>query len=249
MIIDCHVHIHRYHDASEDCGADLLPAADRMGIHKLCVSVLLGGEQPTPEDIRRSNDTVARAIECYPDRYVGYCYLNPCYLLDSLREIDRCIVDGPCKGIKLWVSMHSDQPNLDPIAERACELGVPVLQHTWIKTTGNLANEPEPRHLAALAARHPDVSFICGHSGGNWERGIKTIADLPNVYAELAGGDPEMGQTERAVRLVGAERVVWGSDADGRSYASQMAKVMGADITDAEKAAILGGNMERLLSL
>ena len=63
MIIDCHVHIHRYHDASEDCGADLLPAADRMGIHKLCVSVLLGGEQPTPEDIRRSNDTVARAIE------------------------------------------------------------------------------------------------------------------------------------------------------------------------------------------
>ena len=53
MIIDCNVHIHRYHDASEDCGADLLPAADRMGIHKLCVSVLLGGEQPTPEDIRR----------------------------------------------------------------------------------------------------------------------------------------------------------------------------------------------------
>ena len=248
VIIDCHVHIHQYYKDLQDCGGSLLPAADRMGIDKLCVSVLLGGEQPTPEDIVRSNDTVAAAIQRYPDRYVGYCYLNPCYLLQSLDEINRCIVEGPCRGIKLWVAMHSDQPNLDPIADRAAELRVPILQHTWIKTTGNLANEPEPRHLAALAARHPEVNFICGHSGGNWERGLKTVADLPNVYAELAGGDPEMGQTERAVELVGAERVVWGSDADGRSFASQMAKVLGADISDTQKAAILGGNMERLLS-
>ncbi len=249
MIIDAHVHIHPRRDDPDDPGGYLLPFADRMGIDKLCVSTLIGGEQPSPEEIRQSNDTVWQAVERHPDRIIGFCYLNPCYLYDSLDEMDRCIANGPFRGVKLWVAMHSDQPNLDPLADRAAELDVPILQHTWIKVTGNLPHEPEPRHLAALASRHPQTSFIMGHSGGNWERGLKEVIEQENVHAGLAGGDPEIGQTEMAVRLLGAQRVVWGSDAAGRSFASQMAKVTGADLTDEQKAAILGGNMERLLRL
>ena len=248
MVIDCHVHLRPYPGNVEDPAGDLLRAADRMGIDRLCVSALVGGEQPTPEEIRQSNDLVWEAVEKHPDRYVGFCYVNPCYLYQSLEELDRCIAQGPFRGVKLWVAMHCDQPNLDPIAQRARELRAPVLQHTWMKQTGNLPFESEPRHLAALAARHPETTFICGHSGGNWERGLRTIADLPNILAELAGGDPEMGKTECAVALLGARRVLWGSDAAGRSFASQMAKVTGADISDEDKAAILGGNMERILA-
>ena len=249
MVIDDHVHIEPHLGDPDDPGAYLLPPADRMGIDKLCVNTLIGGQQPTPDDIRASNDLVWRALENHPDRFIGFCYLNPCYLYQSLDEMDRCIANGPFQGVKLWCSMHADQPNLDPIAQRAAELAAPVLQHTWIKVTGNLPAEPEPRHLAALAARHPQTQFILGHSGGNWERGLKTVIEHQNICAELAGGDPEMGQTETAVRLLGAERVVWGSDAQGRSFASQMAKVTGADITDEQKAAVLGGNVERLLGL
>ena len=50
-----------------------------------------------------------------------------------------------------------------------------------------------------------------------------------------------------AVRELGAERVVYGSDAGGRSFASQLAKVMGADVPDAAKRLILAGNLRRLL--
>jgi hypothetical protein len=247
MIIDIHVHLRLPGGGSDDAAGDLLHFADRMGIDQLCVSALVGGEQPTVEQVREANDTVWRAVEEHPDRFIGFCYLNPCYLFQSLDEMDRCIASGPFRGVKLWVAMLSDQPNLDPIAERAAALGTPILQHTWIKAGGNLPSEPEPRHLAALAARHPEATFIMAHSGGDWERGIKTIVEQGNILAELAGGDPEMGEAEMAVRLLGADRVIWGSDAPGRSFASQMAKVTGADITDEQKAAILGGNAERIL--
>ena len=40
---------------------------------------------------------------------------------------------------------------------------------------------------------------------------------------------------------------VIGSDAAGRSYASQLAKVHGADISERDKRLILGGNIERVL--
>ena len=52
-----------------------------------------------------------------------------------------------------------------------------------------------------------------------------------------------------AVRWLGAERVLYGSDASGRSFASQLAKVHGADISDDDKRLILSGNMRRVLAL
>lgn len=250
MVIDCHVHVQSGLGTAEDRMGYLLEYADRMGIDRLCLSLGTSrAYQPDMDTVRADNDMVRAAVERYPDRYIGFCYLNPCYLYDSLDEIQRCLVDGPFKGIKLWVAMLCDQPNLDPICERAAELGAPILQHTWIKITGNLPFESTPHHVAAIARRHPDVNFILGHSGGNWELGYRVVQDLPNVYAEVAGGDPELGQTEMGVAMLGAERIVYGSDAPGRSFASQLAKVHGADITDEQRALILGENMRRLLRL
>ncbi len=79
--------------------------------------------------------------------------------------------------------------------------------------------------------------------------GYRIVQDLPNIYAEVAGGDPELGQTEMGVAMLGADRIVYGSDAPGRSFASQIAKVRGADISDGDRAKILGGNMQRMLRL
>jgi predicted TIM-barrel fold metal-dependent hydrolase len=50
-----------------------------------------------------------------------------------------------------------------------------------------------------------------------------------------------------AVRELGAERVIYGSDAGGRSFASQLGKVFGAQIPDAAKQLILSGNLKRLM--
>ena len=50
-----------------------------------------------------------------------------------------------------------------------------------------------------------------------------------------------------AVRELGARRIVYGSDAPGRSFASQLAKVLGADIAEADRRLILGENLRRLL--
>jgi uncharacterized protein len=101
--------------------------------------------------------------------------------------------------------------------------------------------------LAELAARHPQATLICGHSGGDWERGLRVIRPHKNISADLAGGDPTAGVTEMAVRELGAERVIYGSDVGGRSFASQLAKVFGADIPESAKRLILGENLKRLL--
>ena len=162
-------------------------------------------------------------------------------------ELDRCVANGPLVGIKLWVAAHCHERLLDPIVLRAIELEAPVLQHTWYKITGNLPGESTAEELAILARRHPAAKFLAAHSGGDWERGIRAIRSAGNVTAEICGGDPTAGMVEMAVRELGAKRVVYGSDFCGRSFASQLAKVLGADISDQAKRSILAGNIKRML--
>ena len=151
-------------------------------------------------------------------------------------------------GVKLWVAMRCNAPELDPLIARAAELKAVILQHTWLKTTGNLPGESTAADLAQLAGRHPQALLICGHTGGNWEHGLRAIRPHKNVYADLGGGEPTAGVTEMAVRELGTERVLYGSDAGGRSFATQLGKVYGADIPEAAKRLIFGQNLKRLLA-
>jgi uncharacterized protein len=226
----------------------LLEYADRLGIARLCVSMGLElSEDPTPEKMRQENDEVIRAVRAHSDRAFGFVYLNPRHTQASLDELNRCVRDGPMVGVKLWVAQHCNAPELDPLIARATELNAPILQHTWLKITGNSPGESTPMDLAELASRHPQATLICGHTGGDWELGIRIILPYPKVYADLAGGDPTAGLTEMAVRELGAERVIYGSDAGGRSFASQLAKVYGANIPESARQLILAGNLQRLL--
>ena len=247
MIWDLHCHINGGRTPDESM-AQLIKLADRMGIERLVV--YMGDRHvidPSPDELRRQNDQVLQALSHWHHRAFGFVYVSPKHVEASLREIDRCVRDGPMVGLKLWVAARCDCPEADALVARAMDLKAVVFQHTWIKTAGNLPGESTPIDLAALAARHPKGSIICGHTGGQWELGIRAVRALPNVTVDLGGGDPTAGLVEMAVRELGARRVLYGSDVPGRSFASQLAKVLGADIADADRRLILGENLRRLL--
>jgi uncharacterized protein len=250
LIWDLHCHITSAIGATpEDRMAYLLPFADRLGIDRVMLSLgypLL--EDPRPQQLREENDQVLRAIARWPERTLGFVYLNPNYPEFSLEELDRCVRDGPMVGVKLWIAKRCNAPELDPIVERAVALKAVILQHTWLKTGGNGAGESTPYDLAELARRHPRATLIDAHTGGDWELGIRAVRAASNVSVCTAGFDPTSGVVEMAVRELGAERVLYGSDAAGRSFASQLGKVMGAEIPEAARRLVLGENLRRMLT-
>jgi predicted TIM-barrel fold metal-dependent hydrolase len=63
----------------------------------------------------------------------------------------------------------------------------------------------------------------------------------------MAGFDPTAGAVEMAVRELGASRVIYGSDVGGRSFASQLGKVTGAEISERDRQLILGENLKRMM--
>jgi predicted TIM-barrel fold metal-dependent hydrolase len=248
-IWDAHVHLTGVPGTVEERIDRLLEYACRLDIERLVVFMGTSFVQdPTPEDLRRQNDEVLRAIAHAPDRVLGMVYLNPKHLSESLRELERCVADGPMIGVKLWIAMRCDRPELDPLVSRAAELQAPILQHAYERVGGNWPGESGCADVGTLAARHPEASFICAHTGNDWERGIRMIRAVKNVCAEVCGSDPTAGFVEMAVRELGPERVIFGSDAGGRSFASQLAKVTSADLPGDARQLILGGNLRRLLT-
>jgi uncharacterized protein len=250
MIWDLHCHLNGFSGKTPtEKMAEMIKYADRMKIERVCV--FMGYPflyDPTPEQMREQNDQVLQAIAHWHHRAFGFVYLSPRHLEFSLQEFDRCVRKGPMVGVKLWVAARAAGRELDAIIEAAASMNAVIYQHTWHKTTGNLPGESEPTDLAELAARHPKVPIILGHTGGEWETGIRAVRHLPNVSTDLAGFDPTTGATEMAVRELGATRVIYGSDVGGRTFASQLGKVMGAEISERDRQLILGENLKRMMT-
>ena len=73
------------------------------------------------------------------------------------------------------------------------------------------------------------------------------VRDCPNVYADLASSIAPMGGFEALVDMVGARKVLYGSDAPLHDMAYQIGRVLFAKMSDEDKADILGHNLERLI--
>ena len=252
-VLDCHVHPFacfgfRSPTTPEEDAELLIESAERARVTKMVLFSLHQDvpREPTMEQCREANDYALAMKTAAPEVFLPLCYVNPMYPDESVEEIERCVgIDRMC-GVKLWVARRGTDPGLDPILEKAVELDVPVLQHAWIKTTGNLVGECFPSDVASLAKRHPKAKIIMAHLYGCGLRGIEDVEDCPNIVIDTSGGDPQNGTIEQAVERLGHQRIVYGSDAPIRHFGVSVGKILGAALTDDQKRDILWNNTARL---
>jgi predicted TIM-barrel fold metal-dependent hydrolase len=230
---------------------------ERMGIER-SISQDIGGTLEKPFDPYPYDAEILRILVRDKDRLSGRTPIDPGFPDESCAKIVKWIRDGPCIGIKYPGTgakpVTCSHPNNDPIMRLAAELDVHVYIHTWLKVGGiprvpgggNFDSESTPMDVAKIAQCFPQVSMICGHTGGDWELGIRAIRPYKNVLVEFAGSDPHSGMVDYAVRELGIERLVWGGHGPSRSYATELGKVLDADLSRRDRMKILGGNLRRI---
>ncbi|MCC6861256.1 MAG: amidohydrolase [Bryobacterales bacterium] len=249
-VIDAHSHL-SHHSSPRWAERDrqLIDAADALGIDQLICSILGPRRPAVPEDFRQSNDWVAEAARRYPGRILGYCFVNPGYAKEAREEIARCIEKLGFVGIKLYNDYLASEPVVWPVVEQAIQLRVPILHHAghtyWL-------SPPQPRisdggTFAELARRYPEAIIICAHiaGGGDWEWTVKALRNAPNVCIDISGSVVDEGTVEMAVRIMGADRVLFGCD---MSMTASVGRIRSADISETDRAKILSGNIERILA-
>lgn len=256
-IIDCHVHIGEWSriyipDNSEKA---LLAVMDRVGIKRICANHIYG----ILGDMRKGNDEIAKLVSKHPDRFIGVGIIDPNFSRDEVEaEIKRCVEDLGFRMIKIHPAYHVHNvpildPKYEPVWEGAKKYGYIILTHTtWGFKSGNYPfYNPEPDEIDALAEKCPEIIIIMGHSGNNYPgflESIKVAKRRPNVYLDTSGlGFSGVDRVERAVKEVGADRILFGTDWTYLNQAWGLGFILYAKISDENKRKILGGNMSRLL--
>ncbi len=262
MIINIHEHLW----GGELESYDIVEEAERYGFDITCISKveLPGGrfpKNPARDECMANNRDVKQLVDKYPGKFLGFCLINP---LDKrgVDDFEGWIKDEGFAGLKLYTTVYADDASVDPLADKAAELSVPILFHVefawpWLYSREGrfrFAGVSEDRrssglHIRNLAMRHPDTIIINGHVnmlGQDWESSIRAIKPCPNVYADLAGSGSSRGCVEYAVRELGANRCVFGTDG---SFASCLGAIRSADISEVERKLILSGNAKRILKI
>lgn len=248
-MIDIHTHLWSEADGLTPCAGnadDLVAMADRYAIESLVVLPLFGGMQPTLQQVAAGNQAV-RDLARHDPRMRPFVTVYPRHGEFAQAQLRQCIEEWGFAGLKIWVA-PADEPCVFPFIERMIGYGKPVLIHAMHKTVGQYPLESDPVQVANLARRYPEARIILAHIGGNFIYTCDAIRDTPNVMTDSSGTFCETGMVEHAVRTLGAQRVLFGSDAPGVDYINNVAKVMAADLSETDKAAIMYDNARRLLA-
>ena len=215
---------------------------DRCGVSHAVLASCLAIEL----DTAAGNAATAAAVAAHPGRLSGYLTLNPHQNPDA--EAARWAGDSRFVGIKLHPSLHEypiTGPGYRVVWELAARTGWPVLTHTW---TGSAYDDPGM--VAAVAERHPEVTFLLGHSGAlpyGFDTAIELAERHPNLYLEICGSYFTSRDLERMVRRLGAHRVVYGSDFPFIDLRYSIGRVLYADLPLADRVTVLGGAFAALL--
>jgi predicted TIM-barrel fold metal-dependent hydrolase len=183
-------------------------------------------------------------MRAFPGRILGYLIVWPWSDAVVKAEVARCLEAG-FVGAKLHdlSGFPYTHPGYTPVYEAAHERRLPILFHTF-------GQDHQFAQVGEIARRYPDATILVAHLRTMNEAGYYRIArEHPNVFVDTVGSGAARGLVERGVAAIGADKIVWGSDAYCYGLPQQIGKVLGAKISDEDKVKILAGNAQRILAL
>ena len=250
--IDAHCH-------PQDDLVKQLEIADRLGISKMQISSPVtnfsGIEPEGPEQVRKHNDIVLKAMKQYPDRFIGFFTLNPKYPKESIEEMKRC-VDLGMAGYKGYIQVKVNDPLYYPVIEKLIELKMLVFMHAFCQLgmagyrmkydIGRFPDTTLPEDMVDAAKRYPEAMFHFAHiaGGGDWEYECKMLKQCPNIYVDTGGSNNEENIIDFAISHLGEDRIFFGTD---DCYHHGVGKVLASDATESQKQKIFFDNYNNIL--
>lgn len=244
MVIDIHAHI--WAGKYEIDKQEIIKACELYNISKVYVTGL-NSHYPDKEEIQELNSEVATFMR-EQEKYIGgLCYINPSHN-NAMDVLKKGIEEQGMAGMKLWIATYCDDVKVFPLAEQCIKYKVPILVHAFQKMGGELPDESVGSHVANLAKQYPEAKILMAHLGGNAYYGIKAIQNYENVWVDISGSLFRRDEIDYTKKLIGAERILFGSDMPGASYLANIGQVEEADLTEEEKALVYYKNALHLLS-
>ncbi len=152
------------------------------------------------------NKSVAKVMGDHPDRFLGWIFVNARGKNDSLQEYEKWKDTPGFIGVKAHPFWHQFAPiELLPLAEKLEKSSKPMLLHLGYNSHGD---------FISLIEKVPKLKLVLAHTGfPHFEDTWKLIKDRDNILVDVSA-DAYVNEkmTQRAIKELGADRVLFGSD-------------------------------------
>jgi len=218
---------------------------ERTGVQRGIINSVRCQLAKTPAEFIAGNREVARYVEKYPGRFLGACVVNPLFIDEALREIEDC---RKHLGF-VWVGELCNYTVPYAYTVREFEL----LVRQVVKLNMVLDVHTELEEMEYIIRQFPQATIVFPHFGDSHEfehifKRIDLVAKNPNCYLDTSGyGHDRVGMLEYAVKTIGADRVLFGSDFSINCPATVLARVQNSFLTEEQKRQILSENLQALL--
>lgn len=244
-IIDMHGHIGTWHNFFIPQPSDrwLVETSGAVGIAATGVSHLMAFGYDTVV----GNQLALDAARAHPGRLGVWLVANP-HRRNDVELIRDQLALPHVWGLKLHPDVQQypiTGPGYEPYLLLAREAAAPVLTHGETRSPWS-----DPEMVATVARRFPGLSLLMAHAGvfrDGFERAAHLAAEVSDLYIEVCGSRITSSWVTRFVEIVGAEKVVFGTDASFLDPRVALGKVLHARLSDGDRALVLGGNAVRLL--
>ena len=141
--------------------------------------------------VKPMNERVAKLLEKYPERFIGFAGFDPNNGAQAVDEIEYAVKELGFAGVKTVASMLEldiNDKTFYPCYAKAEELGVPILVHTGSAIIkGVRAKHVHPLMIDDVAFDFPNLKIICAHLGG-WQYMdvISMLVHHSNVFADIS---------------------------------------------------------------
>ena len=249
-IFDCHLHspadkgeAWQWHKVTETF-EDFVRYLDKTGVRRGIINSQRSfGVKP--EEFIAGNREVARNVEKYKGRFLGACVVNPQFIDEALKEIEYC---HDQLGFR-WVGELCNY--MVPYNYSLKEFGMLVEQ--VVKLNMVLAIHTEHGEMEYISQKFPQATIAFAHFGDDREyadifKRIDMVAKNENYYLDTSGyGHDRVGVLEYAVKSIGPDRVLFGSDFSINDPSTVIARIKNSFLSNEQKQKIFSGNLEGLL--
>lgn len=219
---------------------------DRTGVERGIINSVRCQLAKSPQDFIAGNREVARYAERHKGRFLGACVVNPMFIDEALREMEDCRKQFGMVWVgelcNYTVPYEYTVKEFELLVDQAVKLNMVLDVHT------------ELEEMEFIIRKFPKARIVFPHFGDSNEYGhifkrIDLVAANPNCYLDTSGyGHDRVGMLEYAVKSIGPDRVLFGSDFSINCPATVIARVESAFLTDEQRRKILSGNLKALLA-
>lgn len=235
---------------------DLVASMDEAGID---VSIACGFPWRDPALCREHNAYLADAARRFPGRIAWLATVSP-----ESATAGQDTIDALASGASGVGELNADAQSIelehpggiDQVAAACAQAGLPLMLHASepVGHTYPGKGTATPDRFAAFAGRNPATTVIAAHWGGGlpfYELMPEVRAACANVVYDSAASTYlyDWSVFRRVIDLVGADRVLFGSDYPLLAQRRFLARATAALDPGGETTAVLGGNALKLFRI